>query len=285
MASKKTASRKSSKKASRKLKQPMAQSESKDTCFTIMPFGNWFDYYYEAIYIPAIEATGLKPRRADDLYRPSAIVQDIWVLTKEAKIILADLSGKNPNVFYELGLAHALTKPAILVTESMDDVPFDLRSLRVIVYDKNEPNWGDVLGQKIETAIKEILASPLDAVLPTFLKVKASATKKPVSKEDKAIISMRQDLDLIKQQIQTISSTAEPSKPKRYITFRQAIAVAESLLLNGVPDEQIITSLVERGVPSPRSARTVLITARDELEASKTKTSEEIAPEEKAGTK
>src|ERR1044071_4330712 len=102
-------------KKGRAVKQPAKQSANKETCFIIMPFGEWFDYYHDTIYVPAIESTGLIPRRADDLYRPSSIVNDIWALTQQAKVILADLSGKNPNVFYELGLAHAVAKPAILV--------------------------------------------------------------------------------------------------------------------------------------------------------------------------
>ena len=101
-----------------------------------MPFGGWLDDYYETIYRPAIIAAGLEPHRADDLYRPSTIVTDIWSYTRRAKLLLADLTGKNPNVFYELGLAHALAKPVILVAEEMDDIPFDLRALRIIVYDK-----------------------------------------------------------------------------------------------------------------------------------------------------
>ena len=75
-----------------------------------MPFGGWLDDYYQDIYCPAINAAGLEPHRADDLFRPSTIVTDIWVYTKKARLILADLSGKNPNVFYELGLAHALAE-------------------------------------------------------------------------------------------------------------------------------------------------------------------------------
>jgi hypothetical protein len=105
-----------------------AVGREKEICFTIMPFGGWLDEYYETIYCPAIEAAGLKPRRADDLFRPGTIVTDIWDYTRQAKLLLADLTGKNPNVFYELGLAHALKKPAILVAESMDDIPFDPQS-------------------------------------------------------------------------------------------------------------------------------------------------------------
>ena len=71
----------------------------KDTCFIITPFGGWFDDYYDRIYRPAIEAGGLVATRADDLYRPGTIVNDIWKFTQDARIVLADLTHKNPNVF------------------------------------------------------------------------------------------------------------------------------------------------------------------------------------------
>jgi hypothetical protein len=177
---------------------PEIKAEDKDICFTIMPFGGWFDVYYERIYQPAIEAAGLVPRRADDLYQPSAIVHDIWDLTKRAKVVLAELTGKNPNVFYELGLAHALARSAILVTQSMDDVPFDLRALRVIVYDKNNPTWAVDLNKSIQSSIGEVLASPSKSVLPSFLQVDDSH-KPSITSTEKELIALRQDVDLLKR--------------------------------------------------------------------------------------
>jgi hypothetical protein len=205
------ATKKKARKKAAPRKQKPKDTHKQDTCFIIMPFGDWFDTYYESIYLPAIEATGLTPRRADNLYRPSAIINDIWALTNEAKLILADLSEKNANVFYELGMAHALAKPAILVTESMEDVPFDLRSLRVIVYEKNRPDWGEVLRETIQLAIEEVLASPLDAVLPTFIKVKESTTQPTVSKVEKEMISLRQDVDRLTRELRFASSSVSPS--------------------------------------------------------------------------
>jgi hypothetical protein len=55
-----------------------------------MPFGGWLDDYYETIYSPAIVSSGLTPHRADDLYRPSTIVNDIWAYTRKAKLLLAE---------------------------------------------------------------------------------------------------------------------------------------------------------------------------------------------------
>lgn len=120
-------------KAKAKVAGPGKGSQAhKDICFIICPFGGWNDSYCEEIFGPAVESAGLEPKRADDLYRPSAIVHDIWDYVKKSRVMLAELTGKNPNVLYELGLAHAVGKPVIMVTQSMEDVPFDLRSLRVL---------------------------------------------------------------------------------------------------------------------------------------------------------
>jgi hypothetical protein len=225
------------------------------TCFVIMPFGSWFDQYYEEIYIPAIESAGLIARRADDLYRPSTIVNDIWSLTKDAKVILADLSGKNPNVFYELGLAHAIAKPAVLVSEAIEDIPFDLRGLRVIIYDKNASNWGGVLRSTIKSSITEVLASPLDSVLPTFLKIKESSSEKSVSRTDKELISLKQDLELVKQELQVRNSTLPTSRET--ISTISAMELARSNRERGRNDEVTISELLQQGF-THASARRVI---------------------------
>jgi hypothetical protein len=221
------------------------KAKAKLTCFTIMPFGEWFDDYYEDLYCPAICAAGLEPKRADDLYRPSTIINDIWAYTQTAKLILADLTGKNPNVFYELGLAHALAKPAILITESINDVPFDLRSLRVIVYDKNQPDWGVALQDGITKSIKEIIESPLESVLPTFLTVKPGARTKEVTVKDKTILEMKRDIDLLRMELRRggpMGHNIVSSSEEAEMLFRRFVDV-------GLPPNLIEQNLRERGVP------------------------------------
>jgi len=180
------------------------KEDKKPNCFIIMPFGGWFDSYYREVYIPAIEEAGFVAKRADDLYRPGNIVNDIWNYTKEADIILADLTNKNPNVFYELGLAHAITKPAILITASMEDVPFDLRSLRVIEYDKNSSKWGELLQNKITLALKETLSNPERAIPPTFLEINKTE-RINVSSAEKEILELRDELESLKREFRTSS--------------------------------------------------------------------------------
>lgn len=223
-----------------------------------MPFGDWFDHYYETIYKPAIKSTGLIPRRADDLFLPSEIINDVWTLTQQAKVILADLTGKNVNVFYELGLAHAVAKPAILVAESLDDIPFDLRSLRVIVYDKNEPNWGKALGQRIAAAINEVLVTPLEAVLPTFLTIRKSKSKTTITKEEKRLLSMKQDIELLKRDLEMRTMLASPlTMAKRFRTTDEATEYARLQLGQNAPESFVLRRMEERGI-TPGLARKII---------------------------
>jgi hypothetical protein len=131
-----------------------------DTCFILMPFGDWFDRYFKEIYVPATKDAGFEPLRADELFSAGAVMEQIWTQIRKAKILLADLTGKNPNVFYELGLAHALRKPVVFVAADIEDVPFDVRHLRVVVYDIREPNWSEKLRREITTYLSNTRTDP-----------------------------------------------------------------------------------------------------------------------------
>jgi len=241
------AKRKVAAKRAVKVKKVARKVAEKGTCFVIMPFGEWFDEYYTSIYAPAIQAAGLDPRRTDDLYRPSAIVNDIWECTKAAKVILADLTDKNPNVFYELGLAHATAKPAVLVTASIVDVPFDLRGLRIIEYDKNDPDWGSVLKDNLERALRETLQSPLSAVLPTFLAEPPAGAQKEVSQHDRALLAIRQDVDMLTREVR--GSVLRSRNERDTISADQARRLIDQMCRGAVPDGAIVRALVPMGVP------------------------------------
>src|SRR2546425_4845773 len=82
-----------------------------------------------------------------------------------ARVLVAELTGRNPNVLYELGLAHALHKPVVLVSSNKDDVPFDVQHVRVIYYEKDDPFWGQKLIEKVAENILSALQDPKDAIL------------------------------------------------------------------------------------------------------------------------
>lgn len=102
----------------------------------MMPFDASFGVVYDSIR-EATEQVGLRCRRADDIWENVAIVQDVVSLIDRSRIVICDCSGRNPNVFYEVGIAHTLGRDVILISQSEQDIPFDLRHLRFIRYHNN----------------------------------------------------------------------------------------------------------------------------------------------------
>jgi len=128
-------------------------STEKDFIFVILPFEN--SLIFETIIKPTAKEIGLRCSKADDMFSSGAIMEKIAQNIQKSSLIIADLSNKNPNVFYELGLAHALKKNVIMITQSSDDVPSDLRSLEYFKYSiSNSQNIFD-----FKSKLKNILES------------------------------------------------------------------------------------------------------------------------------
>ena len=127
-------------------------SMRENTVFCLMPFHKNFNKIYETISQTCKEA-GYQCLRSDDIYNPGKILQQIIMLMFESQLIVAVLDGKNPNVFYEIGIAHSIGKTVILVANlaKVEDIPFDLRSDRFILY----INHND-LKQKLSNVFKNI---------------------------------------------------------------------------------------------------------------------------------
>ena len=111
------------------------QSTSIKNCFVVMPFRQDLDEVYQLAIKPAIIDSGLVPWRADEMIeKGSPIVSQSLNAIESTDLILADLTGHNPNVFFELGVAKALGKPVVLISQDIEDVPFDLLHLRILKY-------------------------------------------------------------------------------------------------------------------------------------------------------
>jgi len=139
-----------------------------ETCFVMQPFAPPHGDYYEKIFKPAIEKTSLQPVRADaEIFATGKIIDQVWRGINAAKVLVAELSTRNANVFYELGIAHALNKPVVLVSSNEPDVPFDLHHIRVIYYDVTDPFWGAKLIEKVAENILSALTHPEEAIFRT----------------------------------------------------------------------------------------------------------------------
>ncbi len=127
-----------------------------DTCFVIMPFAEEFRGVYRSIQRAATSA-GLIPKRADSFFEGKAVLQKILTGIEEARVVVADLTGRNPNVFYELGIAHVRKDTTVLLTQRIDDVPFDLRHLELVEYQPTRTGLA-VFQRKLTAILVEIAA-------------------------------------------------------------------------------------------------------------------------------
>ena len=109
--------------------------KQKPTAFVVMQFTDPYNELYADVIKPLCEKFGLSVLRADDIYGPGQIIQDIERLIMESTIIIADISPINPNVYYEVGYAHARGKPTILIAEKKTSLPFDVSTFRTLFYE------------------------------------------------------------------------------------------------------------------------------------------------------
>src|SRR5260370_35392701 len=126
--------------------------------FVLMPSNPRFDSYYKEIINADAKSARLEPRKADEIYSTGPIIQDIWKQIWVATVVVADVTERNPNVNYELGICHTLGVPTVIITQSFDDVPFDYRHRRCIRYGTKEVDWRRKLKKSITATLKQVLA-------------------------------------------------------------------------------------------------------------------------------
>jgi hypothetical protein len=137
-------------------------------CFVISPIGTEgtevrqrFREILEHVIRPAFSDAefSMEVIRADDIKKPSAFIRDILEYIAGAHSVIADLTAQNPNVFYELGVRHALSPRTILIAQNAEDIPSDLRGERTIIY-QTSPAGVAAFRREIQEYLKAIEADP-----------------------------------------------------------------------------------------------------------------------------
>ncbi len=129
---------------------------SEKLVFVIVPFNEKFDYIWKREIKNIVESLGLTCVRAGDLYNTNIVMKDIFEAIYSAGIVIADVTGRNASVFYELGIAHALRKELILITQDEKDTPFDLAQFHHCIY-KDDSLGYKILREHLTKSIKRIL--------------------------------------------------------------------------------------------------------------------------------
>jgi hypothetical protein len=122
-----------------------------------MPFAPEYTEVFTEVIQPIGDDLGVTIKRGDDkdLASNHHIMDEIWYMLYNTRLVIADCTGKNPNVFYELGIAHTLGKPVIVITQD-DKAPFDIASRRIIFY-KNSVGGAEELREALTDKIRLIL--------------------------------------------------------------------------------------------------------------------------------
>ncbi|HML22577.1 MAG TPA: hypothetical protein PKD09_13065 [Aggregatilinea sp.] len=143
---------------------PLQDPQYQCDIFVIMPFDQSFTPIYENHLKSIADRLGYSIKRGDDFFSRHAIMADVWSAITNTKLIIADCTNRNPNVFYELGIAHTLDKPVIMITQNREDIPFDVGHLRIILY-KFTLNGMAELERLLEDALEKVLNSAGENIL------------------------------------------------------------------------------------------------------------------------
>lgn len=128
---------------------------AKPFVFVLMPFNPAFDDIYRYGIKKACEEQSCYCERVDEQMFDGTILDRIYSQIYRADVVIADMTGRNPNVFYETGYAHAMNKRVILLTQNDNDIPFDLKHYTHLVYDGKITALSNMLGPRIAWALSQ----------------------------------------------------------------------------------------------------------------------------------
>lgn len=191
----------------------------KKQVFIISPIGKKdsekfkkFDAVLKTMIKPAIEEIDneFKIIRADYISQPGSFIKDILEYIQSSHIVIANLTELNPNVFYELGVRHSLSKRTIMITEDINTLPSDLKEYRVIEYSA-ELTAVETFKENLKEAFKSILENP-------------DKSDNPVQDRLPGIIESREEkyldeIEILKQKLQE-KRTGKTKKKINYIEKR-----------------------------------------------------------------
>jgi hypothetical protein len=132
----------------------MIETLPKTFVFVLMPFAKEFDDIYKVGIKPACRDAGAYCERVDEQIFHESILERIYNQISRADLIVSDMTGRNPNVFYETGYAHALGKQVVLLTQNSDDIPFDLKHYPHIVYGGKIAALKDELERRVRWCVE-----------------------------------------------------------------------------------------------------------------------------------
>jgi len=180
-------------------------AETKKSCFVISPIGDEgsetrkrADQVLKHIIGPAAEACGYEPIRADEIDKPGLITSQVIQRIVSDKLVIADLTEKNPNVFYELAVRHAIRKPLVQIMQKGEKIPFDVAGLRTIPIDHTDLDQAAAAKDAIIRQIQEVESDPDDLETPISVSLDLQALRASENPQDRSLADVLSEISDIK---------------------------------------------------------------------------------------
>lgn len=182
----------------------MPQGEKEQTCFVIAPIGeegsdirSRSDQVLNHIIAPAAKECGYTAVRADKIAEPGIITSQVIQHVVEDGLVIADLTGRNPNVYYELAVRHAVKKAVVQIIEVGESPPFDVAGTRTIPVDHHDLDSAEQCRDELMRQIRSVERDPTQVASPISVAIDLQSLRQsdnPLEKSYGDIISMLQEL-------------------------------------------------------------------------------------------
>ena len=236
-------------------------SEDKGTCFVIAPIGDEgseirrrSDQVLNHILTPAAADCGYKTVRADKISEPGLVTAQVIQHIVEDPMVIADLTDRNPNVFYELALRHAIKKPVVQIIRSGESIPFDVAASRTVHVNHKDLDSAAAAREEIIQKIKAAEQNPGEVDTPISVAIELQSLRQsddPVAERDAEMIAMLHEIRSgVSSLLALRSEDRQHQKTPRLGIIRELIQETSEL-------ERMLRSFFESGeelVISPEAA-------------------------------
>ena len=189
--------------------------EGDKTCFVIAPIGESgsdtrerSDLVLEHIIGPAVKRFGYTPVRADEIDRPGIITSQVIQHVLDSPLVIADLTERNPNVFYELAIRHLTRKPFIQIMKEGEGVPFDVAATRIIAVDHTHLGRAADAREKIEAQLKSLEENPEDLETPISTSVDLQHLRQSEVPQDRSLADLLSAISDVRNQLSILAEMA-----------------------------------------------------------------------------
>lgn len=192
----------------------MVSGQDNIICFVISPIGGpdtpvrkRSDQVFKHVFEPAAEQCGFKAIRADHISEPGLITSQIIQHIIEDPIVLGDLTGRNPNVFYELAIRHALRKPYVQLIEKGEEIPFDVAGVRTITVDHHDLDSVEAAKEEIVRQMQSMQSPGYEVQSPISAAVDLESLRQSGSPQQRQLADLHTSVADLRTGFSTFEAT------------------------------------------------------------------------------